>query len=541
MMRKYYLDALGRTFREFAKSNRGASAVIIAFLAIPIFGAIGLSIDMGRAYVLKSKLSTAIDAAGLAVGRNIFAPTDAEIYADAQKYFDANFPSGFMGTEPILMNAETVQWDETRENITINVAADMNTTFMNIMGRPVLTVGSTTEIKRSNRGMELALVLDITGSMNEKATGSQKTRLQVLKESAKKLTAILYGNEDVQDKLWMSIIPYNTQVNIGVQNIGFLKTADRNNMLSNAASIFTKDSYRDTALGRDVNGDGTNDTVYGWMGCVEMRDHLDGGTKDMSDDIPNNDFVPYFYTPTDDYPGYANKWKYNTVTRDVMHNTNARGPNKYCPPPILPLTAEKSTINDAIDDLVAGGSTAINVGLVWGWRTISPKWNGLWYGSSTVNLPTNTKVDPEIPYMALPLNYGERHMDKVIILMTDGENAIGDVDMYTGYARKDLVGIKEGFPGYNPKYHTSGSGNLRTKANSDFYSDIADAKVASMCTTIKAAGVIIYTILFEEGNETLFRNCATSHKHYFKASSASDLEGHFNTIGQELSNLRISK
>lgn len=541
MMKQHYFKSFRHALSEFIRNNRGASAVIVAFLAIPIFGAVGLSIDMGRAYVLKSKLSTAIDAAGLAVGRNIFAPTDAEIYADAQKYFDANFPSGFMGTDPIIMNADTVKWDETRENITINVSANMNTTFMNILGQPKLTVGSATEIKRSNRGMELALVLDITGSMNDKATGSQKTRLEVLKESAKKLTSILYGNKEVQDKLWISIVPYNTQVNIGVQNIDFLTVADRNNIINNATSIFTKDSYRDKALGRDVNGDGINDTVYGWMGCVEMRDDLDGGTKDMSDDIPNKDFVPYFYTPTDDYPGYANKWKNNTVTKDVMHNTNARGPNKYCPPPILPLTAEKSTVNAAIDALEAGGSTAINVGLVWGWRTISPKWNGLWYGSSTVNLPTNTKVDPEAPYTALPLNYDERHIDKVIILMTDGLNAIGDVDMYTGYGRKNLVGIKQGDPGYNPKYHTSGSGNLRTKSPSDYYSKIADNKVASMCTTIKNAGVIIYTILFEEGNENLFRNCATTPKHYFKASSAADLEGHFNTIGQELSNLRISK
>ncbi|MDF2368855.1 pilus assembly protein TadG-related protein, partial [Sneathiella sp.] len=140
------------------------SAVIVAFLAIPIFGAVGLSIDLGRAYVLKSKLSTALDAAGLAVGRNIFSP-DSEIYADAQKYFDANFPSGFMGSAAITMDASTISWDTTRENITLNVHADMNTTFMNVLGHRSLTVGAVTEIKRDNRGMELILVLDNTTSM----------------------------------------------------------------------------------------------------------------------------------------------------------------------------------------------------------------------------------------------------------------------------------------------------------------------------------------------------------------------------------------
>ncbi|MEX0582900.1 MAG: TadE/TadG family type IV pilus assembly protein, partial [Sneathiella sp.] len=183
--------SLRRTVSRFAKNNSGASAVIIAFLAIPIFGAVGLSIDLGRAYVLKSKLSTALDAAGLAVGRNIFAPTDAEIYADAQKYFDANFPSGFMGTAPITMNADTVSWDETRSNITLNVRADMNTTFMNVLGQPSLTLGAATEIKRQNRGMELVMVLDNTGSMDESLSSS--TRMAVLKTSAKSLIDNLYG------------------------------------------------------------------------------------------------------------------------------------------------------------------------------------------------------------------------------------------------------------------------------------------------------------------------------------------------------------
>ena len=57
--------------KSFMKDNGGAVAVLVAMLAIPLLGFVGLSIDVGRAYVLKSKLSTAVDAAGLAVGRDI--------------------------------------------------------------------------------------------------------------------------------------------------------------------------------------------------------------------------------------------------------------------------------------------------------------------------------------------------------------------------------------------------------------------------------------------------------------------------------------
>ncbi|MGH6944639.1 MAG: TadE/TadG family type IV pilus assembly protein, partial [Geminicoccaceae bacterium] len=42
---------------------------IVGLAIIPLFAIIGLAIDTGRGYMLKSKLSYAIDAAGLAGGR----------------------------------------------------------------------------------------------------------------------------------------------------------------------------------------------------------------------------------------------------------------------------------------------------------------------------------------------------------------------------------------------------------------------------------------------------------------------------------------
>ncbi len=278
--------------------------------------------------------------------------SDAEIYADAQKYFDANFPPGYMGTEPIIMNASTLTWDATRETVTLDVDAEMNTSFMNLLNLPTLAVGAMTEINRENRGMELIMVLDTTGSMDYNTSGAK--RIDTLKTAAKGLVDILYGDDETKEKLWVGVVPYTTQVNIGPQNIHFLPTADRDNIISNANSIFTAESP-DTPLGRDVDGNGTNDTTYGWEGCVEMRDDLMGGTADLTDDPPANDFIPYFYS--------TRKWD-NNQSRYV---TNKSDPNKYCPNIILPLTSEKSTIKNHIQSLQTGGATAVSVGLIWGW------------------------------------------------------------------------------------------------------------------------------------------------------------------------------
>ena len=49
--------------------QRGGVMMIVGLAIIPLFAMIGLAIDGGRGYMLKSKLSYAIDAAGLAGGR----------------------------------------------------------------------------------------------------------------------------------------------------------------------------------------------------------------------------------------------------------------------------------------------------------------------------------------------------------------------------------------------------------------------------------------------------------------------------------------
>ncbi|MDF2368856.1 MAG: hypothetical protein P1U71_16410, partial [Sneathiella sp.] len=361
------------------------------------------------------------------------------------------------------------------------------------------------------------------GSMGSWLNGN--TRISVLKTAAKNLVDILYGAEETQDKLWVGIVPYTTQINVSPQNIDFLKTTYKNNILNNSTSIFTADNYNNTALGRDVTGDGVNDTVYGWKGCVEMRDDLNGGTVDLTDDPPANDFVPFFFGSSEGYNN-NNKWKSDGVTR-----SGSRSPNRQCPPAILPLTAEKTTIKATINSMISSSSgTSVNIGAVWGWRLLSPRWNGLWYNSSTLNLPTG--------YTTLPLNYGEEYMDKVIILMTDGENVMSS-SFYNAYSRMEEEGIEEGDPGYNSLYHTEGSGYLSEKTWG--YAGMENTKTSQVCTAMKAAGVIVYTVLLVDGSSSLMKNCATSPKHAFVATSADELLDNFNTIGEELSNLRISK
>ncbi len=59
-------NAIVRPGRRLRLDRRGAVAVFLAFAIVPLIGFIGIATDTARAYLVKSRLSSALDAAGLA-------------------------------------------------------------------------------------------------------------------------------------------------------------------------------------------------------------------------------------------------------------------------------------------------------------------------------------------------------------------------------------------------------------------------------------------------------------------------------------------
>ena len=88
------LRRAGACLHGFRRDEKGAVAILVAVAAIPLIAALGLATDTARGYIVKARLSQALDAAALAGGKNMFG---ADRDADIEMFFDANFPPGFMG------------------------------------------------------------------------------------------------------------------------------------------------------------------------------------------------------------------------------------------------------------------------------------------------------------------------------------------------------------------------------------------------------------------------------------------------------------
>ncbi len=458
---------------NFLRQEEGSVLIMVAAGAIALVGVTGMAIDIGRGQLINAKLQNAVDAAGLAAGATL---NTADLTAVATKYINLNFAQNNLGAT--LKNV-TVTLSDDRKILNVSAEADVPTTITQIFGSDTMTTAAAGEVTRSNKGLEVSLVLDTTGSM-------AGTKLTALKDAANDLVDILFGTLETQENLWIGVVPFSQAVNVGSSHTNWLN-----------ASHYA----------------GLNWGPTSWAGCVDAR-YTAG--RDMTDDPPYDLANPTAAVPAAPYERFkAYYWPDHNSYNDWIRSgpsysiTSTRGPNTNCPSPLTPLTNTKTTVKTGINALVAAGNTHISEGAVWGWRLISPRWRGYWGGAMNTN--------------NLPLDYNTPLMSKAVVIMTDGANTISNS------TRGAFGYLSDGYLG------TTNSSTAVTRLNT---------KLSTVCTNMKAQNIVVYTILFQETDTTiknLLRTCASNPDYFFDSPTEAALQTAFNTIGDSLANLRLSR
>lgn len=479
-----YLTHWMKGLRHLAISEQGSAMPLIGLGVLALVGSAGIAIDMGRVQAAQSRMSNALDAAGLAAGSNV---STVDLNGEVTKYFNANYPNGYMNSQ---VTSLTVSGNEDLTALSLDSAGVVPTTFMKIFGIESVPISAHTEISRGSTGMELVLVMDTTGSMSDSAGGGQ-TKIQAARAAASTLVNLLYGSNETVDNLWVGLVPFAQAVNVGTSH----------------ANWTLPDAF--------------NWGTTSWMGCVDARET---GGRDTTDDPPLNDgtgndwrFPRYYWT----CHTTNNAWFGTNSSRNNCQTSPAAsvryksglgttlGPNKYCSQAVLPLTASKTAVLNSISTLSPNGNTHIGLGAVWGWRMLSPRWRSLWGGEMNSN--------------NLPLDYGTPLMNKVVVLMTDGDNTISNSSRGAYWYLSDA------------KLGTTNQTTAETQL---------DTRLTQVCTRMKDNGITVYTVAFGTGIGTATRNllqgCASRPEYYFYSPTGADLQNSFRQIGDSLANLRIS-
>jgi Flp pilus assembly protein TadG len=374
-------------FRRFAQDRKGSIGAVLALGSVALLGAASASLDYTRMTNSRAALAAAVDAAALAGAQ---APV-ADMQTIARQVFDANFREKDRITS---FTARIVKRGED-DAVQVEAVADVKMSLAQAIGISSAPVRAVSEVLSGNDAdVQLALVLDVTGSMAGQ-------RLASLKTASAEMVNTLFDKLAKPEQLKISVIPFSEYVNVGMQN--------RNQPWIDVPpdSTTTRNVCWPT---RDITRTyNCRMQFHSWTHCEDGVCGTQTGTWEVCD----HDYGPYYdvcqnETTTLRWDGCVGSRNYPLNVRDENYTIN-RVPgvmNVTCPVPLTPPTPSRNVVLAALDALQPIGNTYIPSGLMWGWAALSD------------TQPISTPSNPT------------RKTNKFLILMTDGANSISPTYPY---------------------------------------------------------------------------------------------------------------
>ena len=371
--------------RKFLRNARGNVSILVA-ATLPILVAVaGGVLDYTVAISNKAKLQSMVDSATLYATKLLKEDPDIsedEITTKAEQYlqslYNANGDSGF------ALASVNVEKAPDGNAVTVSATGRYTTSFLKLISIDHMDFPVRSAATFNYPPLEVALVLDNTGSMNFDENGNwcysysdDCNRMGKLKEAARNFITQLEANSDGDpDSVKVGIVPYSHYVRID--------------------NSFVDAPWLNTEYAKSWVC-----TSWWWRWCLNWE----------------------YQTDWDGFVGFRPNYLYETDGSYSSEGVPAVNddspiwlPNLARVMPLTPLTDDgKQALLDRIDEMYPEGGTFIPGGLEWGARILSP-------------------FDP-FSEGATYDDTKERKLRKVIVLMTDGINTCSQDGSDQGYVR----------------------------------------------------------------------------------------------------------
>jgi hypothetical protein len=557
-----------RSFKRFLANEKGTMLQLFAASAMPFFLAAGLAVDMSRINREQSSFFSAMDAAALAIASDERSAIDslptaqqatrlAELEELAKKYVRANYRDASGGTAQFDIDLKV-----TGQKIEIDGTLEFPMTIMKLAGYNTYTLREHTEVMKAMRPIELVMVMDTTGSMNDPMSGY--TKMYWAKKAGNTLLDTLYSgtqtNVPRSEFIRVGLVPFSAAVRLNQSahdfDMDWIDTAGDNPLSRiNFDASGAPATWNNFSAWNQLKVNST--TRLQWNGCVETRARGSAGAltdynvNDVApDSIDGNTLFPAYFAPDmrngayNDYisgtsltsvgsecrgltstqcssTSNANQFlKQENYRKYIDKVTGAESPSNDGPwnnctaTPVVPMTYDRASVASGLNSMSPNGNTNIPEGLAWGWRVISP-------GAPFTQVGASGSI-PSAPIAP----YNGPKWQKFIVLMSDGDNVAGS----------DALNLTT--------YGSNGFG-VETTATNRFgtttgpFNSVLDNNMAAVCSKIKATGVKIYVTSFGDGissaSRTRLQNCAsTGPGYYTHASGPSELTAFFDHIGKDV-------
>jgi Flp pilus assembly protein TadG len=473
-------------------------APLLGICIIPLVGAVGAAVDYSRAASVRTSMQMALDSTALMLSKEAQGLNGTQLGNKATAYFNALFQRPEVSSVQITQEFGSPALSTF--SLKITGTTTLPTVFWRVLGTDHVDITATGEVLWGIKKLNLALALDNTGSM---ASNSKMTEL---KKAAHTLLTTLQNAAQTPGDVKVSIIPFATDVNIGTGNVsagwldwtdwdappansapaanvgpgsncpwsngsnGFRCTTGPANGSSNTNTIPSSGTYKGYICPSINNNNGTY-----YNGCYNSTSCTgSGGTLSCQHAWVTNAHSTWNGCV---YDRDQNNDVLATATGGGASSNYRTHQATACPTPMMPLSTDWTALNSKIDAMTPTGNTNVTIGLQMGWQSVSP-------------------VAPFSAPATSP------DLDKVIILLTDGDN---------------------------------------TQNRWSSTQSVIDARTDKVCTNAKTDNIKIYTIRVIDGNASLLKSCASKPEMYYEVAQASQLNSVFTAIAQNLANLRIAK
>ncbi len=421
---------------------------LVAVSLLTLTAASGLALDAGRGYLIKSKLSQAVDAAALAGGRASSDGLAESTKTQIEKYFKANFPDGYLGVSAAQTKVDVTPGGG---EIKVSAAVTVPTTLLSILDIKGYEVSASATVSVTMRSLEIAMILDNSRDVSWIYMNEMQTRAKDF------LDAISVGSSSTQD-VSVAVVPFAARANVmGQENINAEAPTDPDHV------------------------------------CMDQRPsyHAVGETDPRTEPF---DHYSGTYAPKKDWSGYK---------------------DRICPQArVTPLTRDRGVVDATLDQMRGRGCRRYDLGMAWGWRTLSPEWQGVWQGSNVTE----------------PADYTNANVTKVAIIGTH-------------------------------------SNNTPRTCSDDPETIIETARMfAEACDGMKREGILVYAVVYvtdysdlwtwgkdDDGGEDmdrpgpaeaareLFEDCTSGAERAFFPESKEELEAAVASIANDLKGLRLTR
>ncbi|MFT4115289.1 pilus assembly protein TadG-related protein [Bradyrhizobium sp.] len=348
------------TVSRFLVDSRGNVAVIFTLALVPILAAIGVAVDYSQANSARTAMQSALDSTALLVAKDAPNLSSSAISTEAANVFAAEYTR--TTTSSPSVTATYTAATSSGSTLLLTATSIYPTTFMSIFGYSSLTLNVSSTATWGTNRLRVALALDNTGSM------SSSGKLTALKTAASNLITQLAANASTNGDVYISVVPFATDVNIGTSfaSSGYIDWSN----WSTTGSIengWTCGSKYNSKTSTMLCGSSNNSTSK-WNGCVMDRSQ----SNDVTSTAPStSDSTTY-------YPADQSDW---------------------CPQQLAPLSYNWTSLKSTITAMTASGATNQPIGLFWAWQSLLQ--------GNPLNAPTEDS------------NY---NYTKAIILLSDGLN-----------------------------------------------------------------------------------------------------------------------